>query len=124
MQDLSTQGAPSLSSSPREAVLKEFGRTAATLPFDVNAVQSALVKVKEEGGDELEIEMCCTLAAFEGMTRVVDATIRKGPPELMLSILRGINNIVFHSRELMLAGSAIAGCRCCRGCGIQKGIML
>lgn len=92
----------------REAVLTDLGHAVATLPFDKVSVQQALEKVHEPGAQELVIEVCCTVAAFEAITRVADATVRAKLPAAMINVLKGINKIAFHSRENMLAGSAFA----------------
>lgn len=105
MRDVSSQ-AVTTPSSPRNAALTEFGSTVATLPYNKGAVQASLVRVQEEGGEELKVEVCCTVAAFETVTRVVDATLRKDPPGAMVSVVKGINTAMHHSRELILAGSA------------------
>lgn len=95
--------------STREAVLTEFGRTVATVPFNAKAVQKALAQVKHVGGKELAVEVCCTLAAFESVTRVVDATIRKKHPAIMMTVVKGMNKVALHLRQWMLAGgTAIA----------------
>lgn len=107
MRDLSAKADTTLS-PPREAALTEFGTTVATPPFDADTVQKALLKVEQEGGKELAVEACCTVAGFEAITRIVDATNRKEPPGAFVAVLKGINLIMLRSRELMLAGSAIA----------------
>lgn len=71
-------------------------------------MQNVLAEVETEGGKELAIEVCCTVAAFETITRVADATIRKQPTAAMMNVIKGINKIALHSRELMLVGSTIA----------------
>lgn len=85
-------------SSERRDSLSEFGVAMATLPFNAENVRSKLDEVRRVGGEELVVEACCTAAAFEGMTRVVDATIRfkdKKSTMVMKIVVRLINNIAF-----------------------------
>lgn len=106
MRDVSVSS--TAASSSRETALTEFGRAAATLPYNAAAVQKALQNVEQQGGKELKVEVCCTVGGFESMTRAVDATLRKKPPNAVVAIMKGVNNIANHSRTVLLASSAIA----------------
>jgi hypothetical protein len=63
----------------------------ATLPFNVEVVRKSLKVVEHIGGMELVAEACNTAAAFEAITRVVDATNRVEPPQVMLHMLKYVN---------------------------------
>ena len=60
----------------RQHALVDFGRTVATLPFNISAARKVLEQVEAVGGKELAIEAIATAAAFEAQTRVADATMR------------------------------------------------
>jgi len=87
--------------------LEAFGKLVASLPYDVEAVQSALEEVKAHGGMELVAEACATVAAFESLTRVADATVRAKPPEIIMKVARTINQFMWNPVPFMTVALAI-----------------
>ncbi len=67
--------------------------TIATLPFDIEKVKQSMRHLEIIGGKELVAEACNVAAAFEAMTRVVDATNRVKPPAVMLRMVKILNII-------------------------------
>lgn len=67
--------------------------TIATLPFDIKKVKQSIRHLEIIGGKELVAEACNVAAAFESMTRIVDATGRVKPPDVMLRMVKLLNII-------------------------------
>jgi hypothetical protein len=68
---------PKGANSEREDALDAFGRAAASRPFHPGVMQAPRERVLQVGGEELLVEACMTAAMFEGVTKIVDGTVRK-----------------------------------------------
>ena len=66
----------------REDALAALGTAVGSIPFDARAMKDARDMVEKVGGMELVVESCMTAAAFEAITKVVDATGRTLPSKL------------------------------------------
>ena len=89
-------------SDERKGALQAFSVAIAILPFNVEKVRCALEDLKRIGGENLAVEACCTAAAFEAMTRVVDSSIRKKDySNTFIKVLRRINMNAFLYIQMM-----------------------
>ena len=89
-------------SDERKGALQAFSVAIATLPFNIETVRCALEDLKRVGGENLVVEACCTAAAFEAMTRIVDSSIRKKDySNTFVNVLRQLNKTAFLFIQLM-----------------------
>ncbi|KAL7533061.1 hypothetical protein ACHAXR_005011 [Thalassiosira sp. AJA248-18] len=89
----------------REKALIHLGSAVATLPMDMEKVQIALQEVKSVGGMELAMEATAVAGAYETITKVVDATGIKLPPQ---RIQRVISTILFVIKHKVTFGLVVA----------------
>lgn len=90
----------------RQQALEKLATTAATLPFDRVAVHQVVESIRQKYGEELVVEAVATIAAYESITRVADATVRI-PPERLLGIVKAVNCVMHRRREIAMYGAGI-----------------
>ena len=93
----------------REVALQVLGKAVASLPFNKQAVEKAMEKIVEIGGEALVAETVLTIAVFEAVTRIADATMLVNLPGPMLTVMKAINAIGFACslRNAMIALSVM-----------------
>ena len=82
----------------REKALVALGEAVAARPWNMDAIEQACQGIRDAVGDGkvadgLVLEACFTAAGFEMVTKIVDGTMRKPLPSIMLVTLRVVDTI-------------------------------